>query len=107
MEEQEPRFCAKNLFSDKIHFQLNGYVNKQNCRIWSEKNPYIVQERPLHSQRVTVWCAFWSGGVICPYFFENDDGRPVTINGNRYREMITDFFWHKSENMDLENMWFQ
>ena len=61
----------------------------------------------MHPQRVTVWCAFWSGGVIGPYFFENDDVRAVTINGNRYQEMITDFFWHELENMDLVNMWFQ
>ena len=25
------------VFSDEAHFQMNGYVNKQNCRYWSEK----------------------------------------------------------------------
>ena len=92
MDEQEPQFSRKIFFSDEAHFQLNGYVNKQNCRIWGDENPHIVQEKPLHPQRVTVWCAFWYGGVIGPYFFENDDGRAVTINGNRYREIITYFF---------------
>ncbi|GFV69629.1 hypothetical protein TNCV_4507441 [Trichonephila clavipes] len=29
------------LFSDEAHFWLNGYVNKQNCRIWSEANTEV------------------------------------------------------------------
>ncbi|GFT43580.1 hypothetical protein TNCV_3133081 [Trichonephila clavipes] len=32
-------FHKRILFSDKAHFLLNGYVNKQNCRIWSKANP--------------------------------------------------------------------
>ncbi|GFT76883.1 DUF4817 domain-containing protein [Trichonephila clavipes] len=32
-------FHKRILFSDEAHFWLNGYVNKQNCRIWSEANP--------------------------------------------------------------------
>ncbi|GFS57531.1 hypothetical protein TNCV_1401931 [Trichonephila clavipes] len=34
-----PDFHKRILFSDEAHFWLNGYVNKQNCRIWSEANP--------------------------------------------------------------------
>ncbi|GFU64407.1 hypothetical protein TNCV_3947741 [Trichonephila clavipes] len=34
-----PDFHKQILFSDEAHFWLNGYVNKQNCRIWSEANP--------------------------------------------------------------------
>ena len=39
---------TKILFSDEAHFWLNGYVNKQNCRIWDEEQPEEVQELPLH-----------------------------------------------------------
>ncbi|GFV56944.1 hypothetical protein TNCV_1869851 [Trichonephila clavipes] len=31
-----PDFHKRILFSDEAQFWLNGYVNKQNCRIWSE-----------------------------------------------------------------------
>ena len=51
-----------------------------------------IHEKPLHAQRATVWCGFWAGGVIGPYFFENDAGNAVTVNGVRYRNMITEFF---------------
>ena len=36
--EIDPIFHRKILFSDEAHFWLNGYINKQNCRIWSEEN---------------------------------------------------------------------
>ncbi|GFV78248.1 hypothetical protein TNCV_1037161 [Trichonephila clavipes] len=43
-----PDFHKRILFSDEAHFWLNGYVNKQNCRIWSEANPQVYVETPLH-----------------------------------------------------------
>ncbi|GFS95722.1 hypothetical protein TNCV_251171 [Trichonephila clavipes] len=49
---------------DEAHFWLNGYVNKQNCRIWSEANPQVYVETPLHPQKLTVWCALWVGGIL-------------------------------------------
>ncbi|GFV42611.1 uncharacterized protein TNCV_1924331 [Trichonephila clavipes] len=51
-------------WSDEAHFWLNGYVNKQNCRIWSEANPQVYVETPLHPGKLTVWCALWAGGVL-------------------------------------------
>ncbi|GFX23340.1 hypothetical protein TNCV_4936551 [Trichonephila clavipes] len=52
-----PDFHKRILFSDEAHFWLNGYVNKQNCRIWSEANPQVYVETPLHQEKLTVWCA--------------------------------------------------
>ncbi|GFW17583.1 uncharacterized protein TNCV_2651411 [Trichonephila clavipes] len=52
------------LHSDEAHFWLNGYVNKQNCRIWSEANPKMYVETPLHPEKLTVWCALWAGGIL-------------------------------------------
>ncbi|GFX21839.1 hypothetical protein TNCV_2311181 [Trichonephila clavipes] len=59
-----PDFHKRILFSDEAHFWLNGYVNKQNCRIWSEANPQVYVETPLHPEKLTVWCALWAGGII-------------------------------------------
>ncbi|GFU51882.1 hypothetical protein TNCV_3733891 [Trichonephila clavipes] len=59
-----PDFQKRILFSDEEHFWLNGYVNKQNCRIWSEANPQVYVETPLHPEKLTVWCALWAGGIL-------------------------------------------
>ncbi|GFT65867.1 DUF5641 domain-containing protein [Trichonephila clavipes] len=50
--------------NDEAHFWLNGYVNKQNCRIWSEANPQVYVEKPLHPEKLTLWSALWAGGII-------------------------------------------
>ncbi|GFY16742.1 transposable element Tcb1 transposase [Trichonephila clavipes] len=50
-----PDFHKRILFSDEAHFWLNGYVNKQNCRIWSKANPQVYVETPLHPEKLTVW----------------------------------------------------
>ncbi|GFX40858.1 putative DD41D transposase [Trichonephila clavipes] len=57
-------FQKRILFSDEVHFWLNGYVNKQNCRIWNEANPQVYVETLLHPEKLTVWCALWVGGIL-------------------------------------------
>ncbi|GFY10482.1 hypothetical protein TNCV_2565101 [Trichonephila clavipes] len=59
-----PDFHKRILFGDEAHFWLNGYVNKQNCCIWSEANPQVYVETPLHPEKLTVWCALWAGGIL-------------------------------------------
>ncbi|GFW23494.1 uncharacterized protein TNCV_3805911 [Trichonephila clavipes] len=59
-----PDFHKRILCSDEAHFWLNGYVNKQNCRIWSEANPQVYVETPLHPEKLIVWCALWAGGIL-------------------------------------------
>ncbi|GFX05214.1 DUF4817 domain-containing protein [Trichonephila clavipes] len=59
-----PDFHKRILFSDEARFWLDGYVNKQNCRIWSEANPQVYVETPLHPEKLTVWCALWAGGIL-------------------------------------------
>ncbi|GFU97978.1 hypothetical protein TNCV_383431 [Trichonephila clavipes] len=88
----------------KAHFWLNGYVNKQNCRIWSEANPQVYVETPLHPEKLTVWYALWAGGIIGPYFFKNDEGHNVTVNDDRYRAMITNFFILELNNHDVQEL---
>ncbi|GFS57761.1 hypothetical protein TNCV_2908751 [Trichonephila clavipes] len=55
---------TNNLKNPQAHFWLNGYVNKQNCRIWSEANPQVYVETPLHPEKLTVSCALWAGGIL-------------------------------------------
>ncbi|GFX57211.1 hypothetical protein TNCV_2964901 [Trichonephila clavipes] len=57
-------FAESLVWGDEAHFWLNGYVNKQNCRIWSEANPQVYVETPLQPEKLTVWCALWAGGIL-------------------------------------------
>ncbi|GFX12747.1 uncharacterized protein TNCV_3437211 [Trichonephila clavipes] len=59
-----PDFHKRILFSDEAHFWLNVYVNKQNCHIWSEANPKVYVETPLHPEKLTVCCTLWAGGIL-------------------------------------------
>ncbi|GFT17618.1 transposable element Tc3 transposase [Trichonephila clavipes] len=86
---------------------LNRYVNKQNCRIWSEANPQVYVGTPLHPEKLIVWCALWAGGIIGPYFFQKDEGHNVTVNGDRYRAMITNFFIPELNNHDVQELFQQ
>ncbi|GFU11923.1 uncharacterized protein TNCV_1483921 [Trichonephila clavipes] len=49
-----PDFHKRILFSDEAHFRLNGYVNKQNCRIWSEGAVVATRPRTCHTARATI-----------------------------------------------------
>ena len=76
--------------SDEAHFHLLGMVNKQNFRYWSQNNHRELHQRPLHSPKVTVWCAMGSFGVCGSYFFE-EEGATVTVTSDRYCEMLERF----------------
>ena len=97
----------KIIFSDEAHFDLGGYVNKQNCRIWGTENPHAYIEKPKYPKRITVWCGFWSRGIIGPFFFANEQGELVTVNGDRYRAMLNEFLFTKIEVEDIANIWLQ
>ena len=42
-----------------------------------------------------------------PYFFENDDGKTVTVNSEHCGHIITHFFLPAIEEYDMEYMWLQ
>ncbi|CAF1523416.1 unnamed protein product [Didymodactylos carnosus] len=105
--EVDANFGKKIIFSDEAHFWLNGFVNKQNCRIWGESNPQQIQQLPIHPEKLTVWCGLWSGGIIGPFFFKNDARATVTVNGIRYTAMINQFLFPKIDDIDADDIWFQ
>ena len=101
-------FTESVIFSDEAHFHLSGCVNRHNSRIWSHENPHQIQERPLHSPRVTVWCGISAGFLLGPYFFENDDGTTSTVTGEKYRSMMRNFMIPEIEKQGLvQDFWFQ
>ena len=49
----------KIIFSDEAHFDLGGYVNKQNCLIWRTENPHeCIDDAPKRrTQNESLFCA--------------------------------------------------
>ena len=88
---------------------MNGHVNKQICRYWSLNNPKQKHERPLHSPKVIVWAAMSAKGIIGPYFHEDRRGRAVTVNSDRYCEMLRNFLASELQEFNGFNSgtWFQ
>lgn len=41
--------------SEKTHFHLSGYMNKQKLRFRLTENLHIIHETPLHPLKVTIW----------------------------------------------------
>ena len=102
------RFWQKKIiFSDESHFDIGGYVNKQNCRVLGIENPHAYIEKPTHPKRITVWCGFYSRGIIGPFVFENEQGEVVTVKGDRYRAMLNDFLFTKIQEEDIGKIWFK
>ena len=46
-------------------------------------------------KRVTILCEFWSRGIIGLFFFDNEHIVAVTVNGDRYRAMLSEFLFIK------------
>lgn len=73
------------LFTDEAIFHLDGHVNKQNTRCWSETNPHWIIEEAVQSPKVVVWCGLWREGVVGPFFFEG------TVTGDAYLRMLEQY----------------
>jgi len=103
----EPDFIEHLWFSDESHFSLDGYVNKKNTVFWGSEPPTHVIEKPLHSEKCTVWMAISCQGIIGPFFFE-EHGRTTTVNTERYVEVLKKM-WTTMERrgIDTSTEWFQ
>ena len=108
MVDEDENMLNCLFMSDEAHFDLNGNVNKQNCRIWDAQNPQVLHEKELHPLRVTVWCAVSSRCLVGPYFFE-ENGQTVTVTGDRYLNMLRNFFYPelRRRRIPFRSVWFQ
>lgn len=62
-------------FTKKLSFPMKHIFfsvlmsTRQNCRVWGTKNSHVAVEKPMHLQRVTIWCEILSGGIIGQFVF--------------------------------------
>jgi hypothetical protein len=102
--DQEPMLLHQLLISDEANFFLSGFVNKQNFRYWS---PQILHEKPQKGQKVVVWCAVGRCEIIGPYFFKDGASHALTVNADRYVDMLQNFLVPELHARQLDTIWFQ
>ena len=107
--EVQKSFLECLMTSDEAHFELDGSVNSHNNVFWGIKPPIEVAQKPLHSPRVTVWCAVWSKGIVGPYFFEDERGHTATVTKERYVAVLNQFYSDLKVQHPgyLDKIWFQ
>lgn len=105
----DPDFLDDLWFSDEAHFLLSGHVNSKNCIFWGTAPPEDVLERPLHSVKCTAWVAISKHGIIGPFWFEDENERSVTVNTERYLEVLKKFWNTLGRRVGVirEEQWFQ
>lgn len=50
------------MFIDFLNIFLHVFLGSEN--------PQFVEEEPIHTERLTIWCVFWQGGIRGLFFFE-------------------------------------
>jgi hypothetical protein len=73
---------GQQLTIDRTNFLTDGFLQI------IQRTGFVSVTRPLHSDRVTAWCAVSPFGIIGPYFLE-ESGVTVTVNYARYIKIIT------------------
>ena len=108
--ERTPSWINHIWFSDEAHFHLNSAVNNHNNIFWGSDLPEEITERQLKGPKVTAFVAFNARhGLLGPYWFE-EDGKTVTINAARYRDVIAKFYDDLSATLSegqLRMAWFK
>ncbi|GBM45083.1 hypothetical protein AVEN_152337-1 [Araneus ventricosus] len=83
-------------FSDEAYFNLDGFVNKQNWRIWGTENPHVAVPSSLYSPKVMVWAVISSKANNWPIC------REPTTNAAKYLEILDEFV---AIHCALDNHW--
>lgn len=56
-------------YTDEAWFHLSGSINSQNTRLWSIENPHLLNEQPMHPEKLGVWIAISRKRIVGPIFF--------------------------------------
>ncbi|KAL7292825.1 hypothetical protein TKK_0013650 [Trichogramma kaykai] len=79
----DPVLLDNIVFSDETTFQLNGNVNRQNCRYWSDTNPHWMREdKTQYPQKLNEWAEIVGDRIIGPFFINGN------LNAQNYEQML-------------------
>ena len=84
-------------------------MNSKNNVFWGSLLPDYCLQRPLHPIKCTAWVAISKHGIIGPFWFEDDNGQAVTINTERYLQVMREFWAELGRRRGVRRaiQWFQ
>ncbi|GFU53883.1 hypothetical protein TNCV_4254811 [Trichonephila clavipes] len=95
------RLTTRRLFREPLCRHLQTSMSSPGFK----PSPYSTAVRVAN--HYTGWAiSFHAGGINGPYFFKTDEGHNVTVNGDRYRAMSTNFFIPELNNHYVQELWF-
>lgn len=99
---EEEAVLHNTWYSDEAYFYVNGVVNKQNVRFWAREHPRIVNMKDTYGEKVCVWVAMSSHGIIGPFFFDD------TVTSQRYLDMLRNQFFPQlmAKSLPMHTQWF-
>jgi hypothetical protein len=78
-----PDFPCQVCFSDEAMFQVNGVVNRHNCRILGSQNQHVTCELERGSPKVNMWAGLMHDMLTGVFFFSEK-----TVTGCLYLNML-------------------
>lgn len=81
--DAEPNFLFNIVFSDEATFELNGHINRHNCRFWSDNNPHwMLEAKTQYPQKLNVWAGVLNNVLIGPFFIDGN------LTAAKYEDML-------------------
>ena len=101
----DPNLPSNIAFSDEATFQLDGTLNRHNCRYWADANPHWVREdKSQYPQKLNVWAGILNNRVIGPFFIDGN------LNAENYEAMLRNQIVPAIQEIvgeNFENTWLQ
>ena len=86
--ERYPNGINSLWYSDEAHYHLTKAINNHN-NVWGAEPPEKGSEMSHKSPKPTCFCALNTRlGMLGPYWFKDANSKTVTINGERYHEVL-------------------
>lgn len=105
---RDANFLNHICFSDESTFHLTGYVNRHNCRYWSQEDPHIIREaHTQYPKKLNVWAGILGKRLIGPFFIDGN------LNGDLYLDMLVNLIVPAmrqvaaAQNMNWNDVYFQ
>ena len=97
----------KVICSDEKWFTLSPRPNHQNSRYWSTTNPHLYEDGYKQGgEKVMCWVGIVNGEILPIHWFE-EDGRPVSVNGDRYLTLLENIWTFVGSKARRNGFWFQ